>query len=112
MEFILAKLKIILWPASKPPDKAGSQQTMKEDYQKMLRLQEKEKELRRSYQANEERISKLQMQVVDMRSTESDNLVKDPKSAMRLPPGFSGINIDYMPWKRTWDATMGKSFQD
>ena len=41
MEFILAKLKIILWPASKPPDKAGSQQTMSEDYQKMLRLQEK-----------------------------------------------------------------------
>jgi hypothetical protein len=116
MEFILANLINILWPASKPPDMAGSQETMSEDYQKILRLQEKEKELQWSYKANEEKISTLQIQMDDMRSTESDILVKDTKSALRLPTcpptKFSGVKIDYMPWKRTWEATMGKSFQD
>ena len=40
----------------------------------------------------------------------------DPKSAMRLPtcppPKFSGANVDYIPWKRTWEVTMGKSYME
>ena len=41
-----------------------------------------------------------------------ENPITDPKSAKRLttcpPPKFSGDNIDYIPWKRTWEATMGR----
>jgi hypothetical protein len=51
-----------------------------------------------------------------MRSTKSGNPITDPKSAMRLPtcppPKFSGANVDYIPWKRTWEVTMGKSYME
>jgi hypothetical protein len=116
MESVLANLINHLWPATKPPDMAGSQQSMSEDLQKILRLQEKEKELRRSFQTNEEKFSTLQMQMEDMRSNESDNLVKDPKSALRLPvchpPIFSGKTVDFIPSKRNWKATMGVSYPE
>jgi hypothetical protein len=52
----------------------------------------------------------------DLRSTKSDSLLKDPRSAMRLPvcppPEFSGETVDYIPWKRIWKATMGTSYMD
>jgi hypothetical protein len=95
---------------------AYSEQRKSEDYQKVLRLQKEEKELSRSFQTNEEKFSTLQTRMDDMRSSESDNPVKDLKAALRLPtchpPKFSGDNIDYMPWKRTWEVTIGKSFQE
>ena len=43
-----------------------------------------------------------------------DTVKTDAKSMMRLPscqpPKFTGENIEYLPWKRQWLATMGKSY--
>ena len=40
----------------------------------------------------------------------------DPKAAMRLPtcppPKFTGINLDYIPWKRLWGETMGQGYKE
>ena len=69
-------------------------------------------EHRRRLNILEEKISKLQIKMEDMRSTKADNLVKDPKSALRLPVChptiFSGETVNYIPWKRDSKATMGE----
>ena len=45
-----------------------------------------------------------------------DSLLKDPRSAMRLPvcppPKFSRETVDYIPWKRFWKVTMGTSYME
>ena len=85
----------------------------REDYEEVLRSKTKDRE---RFKTHEEKLSKLQQEADNMRSTKSDNPVTDPKSAMRLPtcppPKFSGANVDYIPWKRTWEVTMGKSYMD
>jgi hypothetical protein len=87
------------------------------DYHKFLRIQtaanmETEKKLREQ----EDKATKLEQQLDNMRSTKSGNPITDPKSAMRLPtfppPKFTGANVDYIPWKRTWEVTMGKSYME
>jgi hypothetical protein len=86
MENILAKLLNQLWPATKPPDMADSQQRRSEDYQKILKLQEEEKELRKRLKNNENKFLQnlaLEMQMENKRSTESDHLV-NPKLTLRL----------------------------
>ena len=62
-------------------------------------------------------MSRLQKELEDkLRSTKSDKPITDPKSALRLPrcptQKFSGANVDYIPWKRTWEVTIGKSYMD
>ena len=52
---------------------------------------------------------------INLGGTADTQTVKtDTKSALRLPtcpPGkFTGEIVDYLPWKRQWLATMGKSY--
>ena len=53
-----------------------------EDYKEFLRLQTK---ANIRFKTHEEKVSKLQTQMDDLRSTKSDSLLKDPRSAMKLP---------------------------
>jgi hypothetical protein len=87
------------------------------DYHEFLRVQtaanmETEKKL----SEQEDKSSKLEQQLDNMRSTKSGKPITDPKSAMRLPtcppPMFTRANVDYIPWKRTWEVTMGKSYME
>ena len=84
-----------------------------EDYKEFLRLQTK---ANIRFKTHEEKVSKLQTQMDDLRSTKSDSLLKDPRSAMKLPtcppPKFSGETVDYIPWKRIWKVTMGTSYME
>jgi hypothetical protein len=86
-------------------------------YKEFLQLQTAANlENENKFREQEEKAIKLQKQLDNMRSTKSGNPVTDPKSAMRLPtcppPKFSGANVDYIPWKRTWEVTMGKSYME
>ena len=86
------------------------------DYHEFLRIQtaanmETEKKLR----GQEEKSAELEQIIMNnMRSSKSGNPITDPKSAMRLPtcppPKFTGENVDYIPWKWTWEVTMGQSY--
>ena len=53
---------------------------------------------------------------MDNRSTKIGNPVTDTKSEMRIitcpPLKFSGANVDYIPWKRAWEVTMGISYNE
>jgi hypothetical protein len=82
-----------------------------EDYQEYLQLHTAENlENGGKFREQEQKAIKLQK---DNRSTKPGNPVTDPKFEMRLPtcppPKFSGANVDYIPWKRTYEVTMGIS---
>ena len=88
-----------------------------EDYKELLRLQTKANiENRRRFKTHVEKVSKLQTQIDDLRSTKSDSLLKDPRSAMKLPTcsplKFSGETVDYIPWKRMCKVTLGTSYME
>ena len=72
-----------------------------EDYKEFLRLQTK---ANIRFKTHEEKVSKLQTQIDDLRSTKADSLLKDPRSAMKLPTcsplKLSGETVDCIPWKR------------
>jgi hypothetical protein len=50
---------------------------------------------------------------LDNKSTKIGYPVTDTKSEIRIigctPPTFSGADVEYIPWKRTWEKTMGIS---
>ena len=104
--------------AKEPEDKnTQAIQRKIEDYQNFLKLQTTtDRENRKRFKIHEEEMSKLQSKLKDMISTKSVSLVKDPRSAMRLPtcspPTFSGEIIDYIPCIRIWKATMGASYME
>ena len=86
--------------------------------QEFLRLQAQQNlETERKLKVQEDESGRMAQELAALRlvkNPQTQGLHKDSKSALRLPTcppvKFSGDVVDYLPWKRQWQATMGKSY--